>query len=81
MKSSPTIRLNANIDQHLYHELQMALMQQHQTVTQFIENSILNYLVQIRYEQDKSAFDSLSEEPCTQDFMAVEQECLHDGLS
>ena len=74
------IRVNANINQHLYQKVQNILQQRNVTLKSFIEESMEELVKDYEYEMDKKAFDDLAQENATKEMLKVEKECATDGL-
>ena len=70
------IRVNANINQHLYQKVQSILQQQNITLKSFIEKSMEELVKNYEYDMDKKAFDDLAEENATKEMLKVEKECV-----
>ena len=74
------IRVNANINQHLYQKVQNILQQRNLTLKSFIEKSMEELVEDYEYEMDKKAFDDLAQENATKEMLKIEKECAADGL-
>ena len=74
------VRVNANIDATLYHQVRAILKAQSITITDFIQSNMEELLKQHIYMKDKAGFDALADEIATKDFLEVERECASDGL-
>lgn len=74
------VRVNANINQHLYQKVQNILQSRNVTLKAFIEKSMEELVKSYEYEMDKKAFDDLAEEDITKEMLKTEEECLTDGL-